>query len=69
MLKIAELQAGAARVSMIFDELPDEARLGFTTRDPVLLAALHRWFGAQAVDGCPTATAVSTLIRNETLGF
>jgi hypothetical protein len=47
---LAELQAGAARVRVLFEELPDGARLRFTTRDPGLVVALHRWFAAQVAD-------------------
>lgn len=47
---LAELRVGAARVRVLFEELPDGARLRFTTRDPGLVAALHRWFAAQVAD-------------------
>lgn len=47
---LAELQAGAARVRVLSEELPDGARLRFTTQDPALVAALHRWFAAQVHD-------------------
>jgi len=47
---LVELQAGAAQVRVLFEELPDGARLRFTTRDPGLVVALHRWFAAQVAD-------------------
>ena len=34
----------------MFEELPNGARLRFMTRDPGLVAALHRWFLAQVHD-------------------
>lgn len=53
---LAELQAGAARVRVLSEELPDGARLRFTTQDPALVAALHRWFAAQVHDHGDEAT-------------
>lgn len=47
---LAELQVGAARVRVLFEDLPEGARLRFMTRDPGLVAALHRWFAAQVAD-------------------
>lgn len=47
---LAELQSGAARVRVLYEELPDGARLRFTTQDLALTAALHRWFAAQVHD-------------------
>jgi hypothetical protein len=42
-----ELKVGADRVRVAFEELPQGARLRFSTRDPALVAALHQWFEAQ----------------------
>ncbi len=47
---LAELQAGAARMQVVFEQLPAGARLRFVTRDPALVDALHRWFVAQVHD-------------------
>jgi len=47
---LAELEAGAASVTVTFDELTDGARLAFTTDDPELVDALHRWGEAQTTD-------------------
>lgn len=44
---LKELQAGAARVKVIYAALPDGAEIRFETTDPALLTAIHRWFGAQ----------------------
>lgn len=53
---LVELQAGTAQVRVLFEELPDGAQLHFTTRDPGLVVAVHRWFAAQVAD--PGADAV-----------
>jgi len=47
---LAELRTGAAEVRVLFEELPDGARLRFTTRNRGLVVALHRWFAAQVAD-------------------
>ena len=47
---LAALQASGGRVRVLFSALPDGARLTFTTADPALVAALHRWFAAQVAD-------------------
>ena len=44
---LKELQFGAQRVSVSYSDLPDGAEITFTTADPHLLTAIHRWFGAQ----------------------
>ena len=44
---LAELQAGASRIEVSYRELPDGAEIRFRTRDPKLVTAVHRWFGAQ----------------------
>jgi hypothetical protein len=44
---LAELQAGARKVTVRYAALPDGAELTFETRDLHLLTAIHRWFGAQ----------------------
>ena len=43
---LKELQAGAARVKVIYAALPDGAEIRFETTDPALLGDT-RWFGAQ----------------------
>lgn len=47
---LAELEAGAERVVITLDELADGARLTFTSSDPDLVDALHRWGEAQTMD-------------------
>lgn len=47
---LAELETGAESVTITFDELADGARLVFTTDDPELVDALHRWGEAQTTD-------------------
>ena len=47
MLGLADLQAGARKITVRYAALPDGAELTFETRDLHLLTAIHRWFGAQ----------------------
>jgi hypothetical protein len=44
---LKELQLGAKGVKVSYSELADGAEIAFTTPDPHLLTAIHRWFGAQ----------------------
>jgi len=47
---IAELRAGAQRIQVEFTARTDGASIRYRTRDPALIAALHRWFEAQRAD-------------------
>ena len=47
---LAELTAGAARIRVRYEQLPDGARLRYTTSDPALVDAIHAWFRAQGMD-------------------
>jgi len=47
---LAELEAGAGAITVVYDELPDGARLTYTTDDPALVDALHHWGEAQTSD-------------------
>ena len=47
---LAELEAGAAAVTVTFEETVDGARLTFASADPSLVEALHRWGEAQTSD-------------------
>ncbi|MEU4710857.1 hypothetical protein AB0G00_30960 [Nocardia salmonicida] len=47
---LADLRAGAARITVRYEELPDGARLFYTTNEPPLVSALHQWFEAQSSD-------------------
>jgi len=53
---LSQLQAGAAKISVIYTPLPDGAQLTYTTSDPQLITALHQWFGAQLSDHGQDAT-------------
>lgn len=53
---LKELQAGATRVRVAYEPVPGGARLRFSSRDPALVAALHRWFAAQLSDHGADAT-------------
>lgn len=44
---LAELEAGAAGITVTYGERPDGAEIRFETSDLHLLTAIHRWFGAQ----------------------
>lgn len=52
---LAELQAGAARMRVTFEALSQGGRIRFTSTDPDLVSALHKWFEAQARDHGPDA--------------
>jgi len=53
---LAELTAGASRMQVVYSELPDGARITYSTSDPDLVTAIHRWFGAQLSDHGTDAT-------------
>lgn len=42
-----DLQAGAGRMEITYNALPDGAEIRFRTHDIKLITAVHRWFGAQ----------------------
>jgi hypothetical protein len=44
---LRELQAGASRIRITYQPLPDGGEIRFRTRDVHLVTAIHRWFGAQ----------------------
>jgi hypothetical protein len=50
MPALAVLRDGAARVSFLYEELPDGAAITYRAGDPALIAALHAWFTAQRHD-------------------
>jgi hypothetical protein len=41
------LRAGAGKIAVSYAALPQGAEITFATKDPHLLTAVHRWFGAQ----------------------
>ena len=47
---LAELERGAGRVEVRYEELPDGARIVLTSEDPELVGAVHEWFDAQLSD-------------------
>jgi hypothetical protein len=47
---LAELRSGAANIDIELVSLDDGARLVYTTDDPALIDALHRWGQAQLSD-------------------
>lgn len=47
---LAQLQAGSDRINVKYELLPNGARLIYSTTDPALVAALHKWFEAQRSD-------------------
>ena len=47
---LAELQAGADRVDVQYNELPDGANLVYSSRDSEMITTLHQWFKAQNQD-------------------
>ena len=47
---LAALQASGGRVQVSFEPMPRGAQLDFEAGDPVLVAAVHRWFEAQVRD-------------------
>ncbi len=53
---LADLSQNAARVAIDYAELPNGARLTFTSTDLSLVTAIHRWFGAQLSDHAADAT-------------
>lgn len=47
---LQELQAGADRVQIRYEDVASGARITYSSADPVLVAALHAWFDAQNSD-------------------
>ena len=53
---LAELAKGVDSITIDYTELPNGARLTFTSTDFHLVTALHRWFGAQLSDHASDAS-------------
>ena len=53
---VAKLRAGAGRMEIRYEDVPDGGRITYATRDPELVRALHAWFDAQLVDHGAHAT-------------
>ena len=55
---LAVLRASGGHVQVAFEPMPQGARLRFEASDPILVAALHQWFEAQAHDHGADATTL-----------
>lgn len=47
---LAELEAGAERVDVRYEELPDRTRISYTSDEAPLVDALHAWFDRPSSD-------------------
>lgn len=47
---LADVKAGVSRIRIRYHALPDGAQIIYTTEDPKLINAIHRWFAAQVSD-------------------
>ena len=47
---LAELKAGASRITVRYEAVSSGGQLRYTTSDPTLVAAIHSWFKAQSMD-------------------
>jgi hypothetical protein len=56
MVAAGSAAAGPDGLRVVYDSLPDGARIKFSTDDPILVTAVHRWFGAQLSDHGADAT-------------
>ena len=54
---LAQLSAGAPRIEIAYQDLPDGARIRFRTDDRALVEALHAWGAAQVSDHGGHATS------------
>jgi hypothetical protein len=43
---LKELEAGASRIRVSYEEVPSGGEIKFETTDLHFLTAIHRWFGA-----------------------
>ncbi|MCP9486283.1 MAG: hypothetical protein MSC30_10505 [Gaiellaceae bacterium MAG52_C11] len=47
---LAELEAGARRIEIDYEDVPAGGRISYKTDEPMLVAALHDWYDAQVSD-------------------
>ena len=47
---LAELRESAGKITVAYTELPEGAKIQYSTSDRELVAALHQWFEAQVSD-------------------
>ncbi len=50
------MHAGSARIHMVYSDVPNGARITYSTTDPELIAAIHSWFKTQVGDHGSHAT-------------
>ncbi|MGE5610454.1 MAG: hypothetical protein ACM359_14485 [Bacillota bacterium] len=50
---LAEMEANASKIDIRYSPLPDGGQIRYTTKDPSLVAVIHRWFAAQRHDHGP----------------
>jgi hypothetical protein len=53
---LRELEVGYGRVQVVYADLPNGANITYTSSDPVLVEAIHAWFGRQLADHGAHAT-------------
>jgi len=63
MSGLAELRSGAQRIRVTYAPVPSGATIQYRTREPKLVAALHRWFAAQVDDHGTHAMMSKSRIR------
>jgi hypothetical protein len=47
---LATLERRSGRLSVRYADIPNGARIAYSSTDPAVIAALHRWFAAQVRD-------------------
>jgi hypothetical protein len=47
---VTDLETGAERIEIRYEDAPDGGRIAYSTGDPELVDALHAWFDAQVAD-------------------
>ncbi len=47
---LAELEAGAGRIEIVYADVPAGGQIRYRTDDPALVSALHAWFDTQLSD-------------------
>jgi hypothetical protein len=53
---LKELEVGYSRVQVVYADMPNGARITYMSSDPVLVEAIHAWFGRQVADHGAHAT-------------
>jgi hypothetical protein len=47
---VGELEESAARVNVVYAEVPDGAKITYTSEEPGIVSAIHAWFDRQISD-------------------